>query len=161
MNLSESHQGPTPPPPFLKRLFRRVMYMAVAGCVSGAVLGRAVNGPAGAAVWAVAGAVIGVLLGVLVGGYAWVLESPLKGAIRGGGLFAATMGLLVLILLLSQQGWGGLGNALTVALMAAGMGALIGSLLGAFLAWVAGPVFRDIVRAADRGESPTKRPPWW
>jgi hypothetical protein len=135
--------------------------MVVACCVGGAILGLMVDGLAGAAAGTVVGAVLGAFLGVIIGGYAWVLESPLKGAIRGGGLLAATMGLLLLIGLLANQGWGELENALIVALMAAGIGAVTGGLLGAFVAWVAGPIFREMVQEVDRGDSPTKRRPWW
>jgi hypothetical protein len=104
---------------------------------------------------------MGVFLGFIVGGYAWVLESPLKGAIRGGGLLGATMGLLLLIGLLAKEGWDGLANAVNVALLSAGAGAVVGAALGAFLAWLAGPIFREMVQEADRGDSPSKRRPWW
>jgi hypothetical protein len=149
--------APASRPSYAKRLWRRVMYMLAASCPIGAVLGQVVDGFAGAAIGLAAGAVVGVFLGVVIGGYAWVLESPLKGAIRGGGLFAATMGLLLLILLLANQGWGGWENALSVALMTAGMGAVVGALLGAILAWLAGDIFCEIVEQVDRGESPGGR----
>jgi hypothetical protein len=149
------------PPSFPKRLFWRVRYMVVAGCFASAVFGGAVDGLAGAVVGAGIGVVLGVFLGVVMGGYAWVLESPLKGAIRGGGLLAATVGLLCLMGVLAKQGWGGLENALPVVLMVAGIGAVMGGLLGAFLAWVAGPIFTEMVQDADRGDSPFKRKPWW
>jgi hypothetical protein len=135
--------------------------MVVACFLIGAFLGLKLDGLAGATVWAAAGAILGVFLGTLIGGYAWVLESPLKGALRGGGLLAVTMGLLLLIGLLSNHGWGGLENALGVALQAAGIGGVLGGLLGALLAWLAGPIFREIVQEADRGEFLTKRWPWW
>jgi hypothetical protein len=82
------------------------------------------------------------------------------GAFRGGVLLAATMGLLAVVGLLAKQGWSGLANAVNVALMAAGIGAVAGANLGAFLGWLAGPIFQEIVREADRGESPFKRHPW-
>src|SRR5438552_397906 len=116
--INKSPDAPTSPPSFPKRLLRRVMYMVTACLFSGALLGYLVDGLIGAVVWATAGAFIGIFLGVIVGAYAWVLETPLKGAIRGGGLFAATMGPLALIGGLAKQGWGGLANALAVALMA-------------------------------------------
>jgi hypothetical protein len=153
--------GPAAPPAFAKRLTRRVLYMTVAGCISGAVVGHAAGGRAGAAVGAATGAGMGVLLGVLIGGFAWVLESPAKRAVRGGGLLAAAMGLPLAIGVAATQGWGGWANALTVGLMAAGMGAAGGGLLGAFLAWLAGPIFREMVQDMDRGGSPRKRRPWW
>jgi hypothetical protein len=135
--------------------------MAVAGWCCGALVGRLFHGLPGVVVWGLAGVIIGVFLGFIVGGYAWVLESPLKGAIRGGGLLGATMGLLLLIGLLAKEGWDGLANAVNVALMSAGAGAVAGAALGAFLAWLAGPILREIVQEADRGESPRKRRPWW
>lgn len=94
---------------------------------------------------------------IILGGYAWVLKSPLKGAIRGGGLLAATMGLSLLIGLLVKPGRGGVENALNVALRAAGMGAVMGGLLGAFLAWIAGPILREMVQKMDQGDSPLRR----
>jgi hypothetical protein len=156
-----SSEAPPPSPGFTIRLLRRVIYMAVAGCFSGAILGRLFHGLPGVVVWGSAGAVLGAFLGLILGGYAWVLESPLKGAIRGGGLLGATMGLLLLIGLLAKEGWGGFANAVNVALVSAGAGAVAGAALGAFLAWLAGPIFREIVQEADRGDSPFKRRRWW
>jgi hypothetical protein len=143
-----------------------VTYMAVAGCLSGAVLGREVDGLAEGAVWAVAGAILGLFIGVIVRErFAWVLESFLKGAIRGGGLFAAIIGLLLLIGLLAKQSWGGLENALTEVLMAAGKGVVLGGLLGAFHSFVvrgksAAPPPKSpewVVRIADHQQTKTPR----
>jgi hypothetical protein len=156
-----SMEAPSSSPGFTKRLLRRVKYMALLGCFNGAILGGLFYDLPGVVVWGLAGGIIGVFLGMILGGYAWVLESPLKGAIRGGGLLGATIGLLALIGLLAKQGSDGFANAVNVALMAAAIGGVAGAALGVFLAWLAGPIFREIVQEADRGDSPFKRRPWW
>jgi hypothetical protein len=142
------------PPSFPKRIYRRMRYMSVGCCLGGAAIGGAIDGIGGAIAWALIFALLGAAIGLIMGAYAWMLETPLKGAMRVGVLSAAVMGLPLFIALVANQGWDGLGNAVRVSLMAAAMGAVSGALLGAFIAWLAGPIFREIVQKMDRGDSP-------
>jgi hypothetical protein len=168
MSSSNLHQESAPPSPdateppfsFRKRLIRRVKYMVIGCCFSGAYIGFWVDGLAGVAAGFAAGAVIGLCIGLVVGWYAWFLESPLKGAIRGGGLIAAITGPVSLIRKLVEQGSIEFEYALIVAIVAGGAG-VVGAILFAFLAWLAGPIFRVLVQEADQGDSPLKHRPWW
>ena len=168
MNPSDSHQESEPPVSdvdaspltFWERLSRRVKYMVLGCCFCGAYLGR-VNGLPGVVVGVAAGAVIGLCMGLVIGGYAWFLESPLKAAIRVGGLFGVTTGPFSLIRHLSKHGWGDLETTSIIALIVTGMATVVGALLGAFIAWLGGPIFREIIQEADQGDSPLKRRPWW
>jgi len=154
--------APAPPPPLATR--RRVMYMLVGGCLSGAVLGHDVDGLAGAAVGAVAGAALGGLLGVVLGERydAWVLKSPWKAAIGGGGLFAAIAALCLLIGLLAKHGWGEWEYALTRVLVAVGIAVVMGGYL-ALLVLLAGlPVpppksLEWVVRIAEQQQAKAPR----
>jgi hypothetical protein len=161
MNPSSSEQEPAKPvdvapssPSFPRRIFRRIRYMSFGTFLAGAAIGGAIDGFVGAVAWAIVLGLFGVVIGLIIGAYAWILETPFKGLIRGGGLMAATMSLPLFVLMLANKGWGGLGNAVSVALMTAGMGAVVGGILGAFLGWLAGPIFREMVQKMDRGESP-------
>jgi hypothetical protein len=168
MSSSNSHEEPEPTPSdanapplsFRKRLFRRVKYMVIGCCFSGAYIGFWVDGLAGIAAGFAAGAAIGLCIGLVVGWYAWFFESPLKGAIRGGGLLVVITGPLSLIRRLVEQGSIEFEYALIVAIVAGGAG-VAGAILFAFIAWLAGPIIRVLVQEADQGDSPLKHRPWW
>jgi hypothetical protein len=125
--------------------------MASGGCVTGAIIGGLIDGTVGALAWGIVGVVVGALLGILMGGYAWVLESPLKGAVRTGGLMAAVMVLLLLVP--AWRSGGNLSRLFPGALLTAAVGGVTGALMGAFLGWIAGPILREMVQKMDRGDS--------
>jgi hypothetical protein len=76
-------------------------------------------------------------------GFGWFFESPLKGAIRGGCLWAATMGLFGLVGVL-RGGYGA--KALPLVLWLAVGGAVAGGLMHAFFGWLIGPILKELAQ---------------
>lgn len=154
-----SHDATASLPSFRRRLFRRVKYMVVGCCFCGIYLGVRIDGLSGAIIGLAAGVVIGLWVGLVLGGYAWFLESPLKGAVRVSGLVAATSSVASLISLWDKQV--SIEGALIAVIVIGVVGVGVGAPLGAFLGWLAGPIIRELVQEADRGDSPLKRRSIW
>jgi hypothetical protein len=90
----------------------------------------------------VLGAALGAFRGLTQPVFAWVFESPWKGALRCGGIFVALAGLIGLGIVIAS-GDQGVGHALAGVLPGIAIGAVTGAGLGAFLGWLGGSIFRE------------------